>query len=103
MPVSADYQAYVIDQLAGLAQVRSRRMFGGVGLYANDVFFGLIDDDTLYFKVDDIDRAYADLKARGVDFRDEPHLIAKMPDHELWMAFFRDGEGNTLALMHEKR
>ena len=34
---------------------------------------------------------------------DEPHLIAKMPDHELWMAFFRDGEGNTLALMHEKR
>jgi methylmalonyl-CoA/ethylmalonyl-CoA epimerase len=57
----------------------------------------------LYFKVDDLDRAYADLRGRGVDFRDEPHLIAKMPDHELWMAFFRDGEGNTLALMHEKR
>ena len=57
----------------------------------------------LYFKVDDISRAYADLEGRGVDSRDEPHLIAKMPDHELWMAFFRDGEGNTLALMHEKR
>jgi methylmalonyl-CoA/ethylmalonyl-CoA epimerase len=57
----------------------------------------------LYFKVDDIDGAYADLKGRGVDFRDAPHLIAKLPDHELWMAFFRDGEGNTLALMHEKR
>jgi methylmalonyl-CoA/ethylmalonyl-CoA epimerase len=57
----------------------------------------------LYFKVDDIDAAYSDLKARGVDFRDAPHLIAKMPDHELWMAFFRDGEGNTLALMCEKR
>jgi len=57
----------------------------------------------LYFKVTDIDAAYGDLKARGVDFRDAPHLIAKMPDHELWMAFFRDGEGNTLALMHEKR
>jgi methylmalonyl-CoA/ethylmalonyl-CoA epimerase len=57
----------------------------------------------LYFKVDDIDSAYAELKARGVDFRDTPHLIAKMPDHELWMAFFRDGEGNTLALMCEKR
>jgi methylmalonyl-CoA/ethylmalonyl-CoA epimerase len=57
----------------------------------------------LYFKVDDSGHAYADLKGRGVDFRDEPHLIAKMPDHELWMAFFRDGEGNTLALMHEKR
>ena len=57
----------------------------------------------LYFKVDDIDAVYADLTAKGVDFRDAPHLIVKMPDHELWMAFFRDGEGNTLALMHEKR
>lgn len=57
----------------------------------------------LYFKVGDIHASYAELKARGVDFRDEPHLIAKMPDHELWMAFFRDGEGNTFALMHEKR
>src|ERR687897_435303 len=56
----------------------------------------------LYFKVDDIHRAYEDLRERGVEFRDEPHLIAKLPDHELWMAFFRDGEGNTLALMHEK-
>jgi len=57
----------------------------------------------LYFIVADIDASYADLKARGVEFRDTPHLIAKMPDHELWMAFFRDGEGNTLALMCEKR
>jgi methylmalonyl-CoA/ethylmalonyl-CoA epimerase len=57
----------------------------------------------LYFKVSDIDRAYNDLKAAGVTFRGEPHLIAKLPDHELWMAFFDDTEGNTLALMHEKR
>jgi|SRR5688572_22014395 len=57
----------------------------------------------LYFKIDDIDAVYADLKGKGVEFRDVPHRIAKMPDHELWMAFFTDGEGNTLALMHEKR
>lgn len=57
----------------------------------------------LYFKVPDIDRAYEDLRSRGVPFRDAPHLIAKLPDHELWMAFFDDTEGNTLALMHEKR
>jgi methylmalonyl-CoA/ethylmalonyl-CoA epimerase len=57
----------------------------------------------LYFKVDDIDGAYRDLRQRGVTFRGEPHLIAKMPDHELWMAFFDDGEGNTHALMHERR
>lgn len=57
----------------------------------------------LYFKVDDIEASHADLTARGVEFRDEPHLIATMPDHELWMTFFHDGEGNTLALMCEKR
>jgi len=57
----------------------------------------------LYFKVHDIDAAYADLRSRGVEFIDKPHLIAKMPDHELWMAFLKDTEGNTLALMHEKR
>jgi methylmalonyl-CoA/ethylmalonyl-CoA epimerase len=57
----------------------------------------------IYFRVDDIEAAYADLRSRGVTFRGEPHLIARMPDHELWMAFFEDGEGNTLALMHEKR
>jgi methylmalonyl-CoA/ethylmalonyl-CoA epimerase len=57
----------------------------------------------LYFKVTDINGSTADLKARGVTFTDEPHLIARLPDHELWMAFFRDGEGNTLAMMEERR
>jgi len=57
----------------------------------------------LYFKVADLDAAYRDLGARGVEFIDTPHLIARLPDHELWMVFFKDPEGNTLALMHEKR
>ena len=57
----------------------------------------------LYFNVDDIAAAYRQLLERGVVFRDEPHVIAKMPDHELWMTFFNDGEGNTHALMHERR
>ena len=56
----------------------------------------------LYFRVPDIAAAHADLSARGVAFRDEPHLIARLPDHELWMAFFDDTEGNTLALMGEE-
>ena len=38
---------------------------------------------------------------RGVVFRDEPHLIAKMPDHDLWMFFVRDSEGNLIGLMSE--
>ena len=57
----------------------------------------------LYFKVGDIERAHATLSDRKVAFIDKPHLIAKMPDHELWMTFFRDSEDNTLALMSEVR
>ena len=57
----------------------------------------------LYFRVPDIEAAYDALVARGVAFMSPPHLIAKMPDHELWMAFFDDTEGNTLALMSELR
>ena len=57
----------------------------------------------LYYKVDDIQATWATLRDRGVQFRDEPHMVARMPDHELWMTFFRDTEGNTLALMSEVR
>ena len=56
----------------------------------------------LYLRVDDIMAAHAAMKARGVSFIDEPHLIAPMPDHDLWMSFFRDPDGNTLALMCER-
>jgi methylmalonyl-CoA/ethylmalonyl-CoA epimerase len=56
----------------------------------------------LYFRVNDLDAAYRALVERGVTFDDEPHLIATMPDHELWMAFFRDSEGDALALMSER-
>lgn len=57
MAVSNDFVAYVIEQLEPFARVTSRRMFGGVGLYADGLFFGLIADDTLYFKVGDANRA----------------------------------------------
>lgn len=57
----------------------------------------------LYFKVTDIVSQVAGLKSKGATFRQEPHLVAKMPDHELWMAFFNDTEGNVLALMEEVR
>ena len=56
----------------------------------------------LYIKVADIDATYAQMRERGVTFVDEPHLIAKMPDHDLWMTFFRDPDGHTLALMAER-
>jgi methylmalonyl-CoA/ethylmalonyl-CoA epimerase len=55
----------------------------------------------LYFAVPDIQSAYAMMKESGVRFEDEPHEIAKMPTHDLWMTFFRDSEDNLLALMSE--
>jgi len=63
MAVSKDFVAYVVEQLGALSSVTSRRMFGGVGLYSEGLFFGLIDDDTLYFKVDDSNRG--DFERRG--------------------------------------
>ena len=57
----------------------------------------------IYYKVPDIHAAHAALSARGVRFIDAPHLIARMPDHELWMTFFRDPDENMLALMCEVR
>ena len=57
----------------------------------------------IYFKVDDIRQAYEALQERGAVFEKEPHLIAKMPDHELWMAFLRDPDRNLLGLMCEVR
>ena len=55
----------------------------------------------LYFAVPDIQGAHAQMKEKGVKFEDEPHLIARMPDHDLWMTFFRDSEGNLMGLMSE--
>ena len=56
----------------------------------------------LYFKVADIIAAHADLSARGVPFGADPHFLAPMPDHDLWLCEFRDPDGNPLALMCER-
>jgi len=57
----------------------------------------------LYFTVPDINAAHRQMRDGGVKFEDEPHMIARMPDHDLWMTFFRDSEENLLALMSEVR
>ena len=55
----------------------------------------------IYFKVADIQATFEAFEQRGTNFIAAPHLVADMPDHELWMAFFQDSEANTLALMSE--
>jgi DNA transformation protein and related proteins len=76
MPHSNEYLEYVLEQLSGLPDVRSRRMFSGAGLYQDEVFFGLLFNDTLYFKVDDSTRP--DYESRGMaqfrPYEDRPLL-----------------------------
>lgn len=65
MSVTPSFQSFVVEQLGKvLTDVRARRMFGGVGIYAGSLFFALVDDDVLYFKVDASNRP--DFEARGM-------------------------------------
>lgn len=64
MPVTDRFIEFVVDQLDACGAITSKRMFGGVGIYAADLFFALLDDDVLYLKVDDSNRA--DFEAAGM-------------------------------------
>ena len=76
MPHNNEYLEYVLEQLAGLPGVRSNRMFSGAGLYQDEVFFGLLFGETLYFKVDDSNRR--DYESRGMaqfrPYKDRPQV-----------------------------
>jgi predicted enzyme related to lactoylglutathione lyase len=61
------------------------------------------ENSTLYFKVADVTAAHAAIVGRGARDERGPQLVAKMPDHELWLAFVRDPEGNLVGLMEERR
>jgi DNA transformation protein and related proteins len=77
MTVQAQYLAYILEQLARLGALRSNRMFGGVGLYSSELFFGLIDDDTLYFKTDEsnIGPYHERRMPRFMPFPDRPEAV----------------------------
>ena len=57
----------------------------------------------LYYRVEDIQAAHDVLASRGAQFEGKPHVVARLPDHDLWMAFLRDPDNNLLALMSEVR
>jgi DNA transformation protein len=68
MAVSPEFRAFLEDQIGRVAPVRSRLMFGGLGLYSADLFFGIVDDDILYFRVDDATRPrYAKRRMKAFD------------------------------------
>ncbi len=57
----------------------------------------------VYYKTADIQAAAASITEHGIALEAAPHFVAKMPDHDLWMAFLRDSEGNLVGLMSEVR
>jgi DNA transformation protein len=81
MPVSDEYLTYVIDQLDCLGPVQSRRMFGGAGLYYEGLFFAVVADDVLYFKVDDSNRS--DYEAEGME------AFRPFPDKRTVMGYYQ--------------
>ena len=88
MPYSAEYLQYILEQLAGLRGAVARRMFGGAGLYYEELFFGLLSGDTLYLRVNEVNRG--DYEALGMrrfrPYEDKPHLsfnYYEVPAHVL--------------------
>ena len=77
MAVRAQYLAYLLEQLGGLSDLRSRRMFSGCGLYSGDLFFGLVHDDTLFFKTDGSNSAeyIAREMPKFMPFPDRPNAV----------------------------
>jgi len=77
MAVRSQYLAYILEQLAGLGDLRPRRMFGAVGLYSGELFFGLVDDDTLFFKSDSTNSAeyIARKMPRFMPFPERPEAV----------------------------
>jgi DNA transformation protein len=112
MSVQPQYLEYVLEQLAALGALRSNRMFGGVGLYSDALFFGLIDDDTLYFKTDESN--VAEYRARNMPrfmpFPDRPEAVLgyhQVPadvieDAELLVAWARKSVAVALASKSRK-
>lgn len=92
MAVQPQYLAYILEQLEALGQLRSRRMFGGVGLYSGELFFGLIDDDTVFFKSDASNRAdyISRNMPRFMPFPERPGSV--MAYHQVPADIIEDGE-----------
>ena len=91
MRVTDGFRAFVLEQLAGVKAVRARAMFGGVGLYAGDVFFGILAADTLYLKVDDSNRSR--YEAAGMDaFKPYADKSMTMPYYQVPAGVIEDAD-----------
>jgi len=110
MVASPDFADFLRDQLAPLGRITMRRMFGKTGVFCDGVMLGMVTDNMLYLRVDDIGATVERLRARGVVVESEPHVIFRHDDDTLgpagtdeWQAFVRDSEGNLVGLVSQQR
>ena len=89
MRVSASFRDFVLDQLSGVDGLRAQAMFGGVGLYAEDVFFGILAADVLFFKVDDTNRREYET-ARSSPFKPYADRAMTMPYYNVPIGVLED-------------
>jgi DNA transformation protein len=94
MRVTDGFRAFVLEQLAGVESVRARAMFGGIGLYAGDVFFGLLSADTLYLKVDDSNRGQYEAEGMSA-FRPYADKPMSMSYYQVPARVLEDGDELT--------
>ncbi len=99
MAVSSEYVNYILDQLTCVGEVSARRMFGGAGLYRDGLFFALIANDVVYFKVDDSNRGEYEAKEMG-PFRPFGEKSYAMRYYEVPIEVVEDGD--TLRVWAEK-
>jgi len=113
MAVQPQFLAYLLEQLANVNGLRSRRMFSGVGLYSGDLFFGLVHDDTLFFKTDGSNSAdyVARHMPRFMPFPDRPQAVMAyyqvpaeiIEDHEALAVWANKSVAVALASQAAKR
>jgi DNA transformation protein len=94
MKSSNAFRDFALDQLSGIRGVRARAMFGGIGIYSGDVFFGLIASDVLYLKVDDTNRAHFEA-AGSKTFKPYPGKPMAMPYYNVPVSVLEDTETLT--------
>ena len=99
MAAQSEFVNYLLELLAPLGAVHARAMFGGHGIYRDDLMFGLVADDTLYLKADDGNRA--EFEAEGL-----PPFTYKKNDREYAMSYYQappDALDDSEALCHWAR
>jgi DNA transformation protein and related proteins len=109
MASSQGFRDYVLDQLSSLPGVRARAMFGGIGVFAGDLFFAIIANDVLYFKVDDTNRAQYE-SAGSTAFAPYPDKTKMtMPYHNVPVSVLEDADTlvrwarQSIALVERKK